>query len=135
MNDPVVSASAGMPSDGRSAELVAQSVTGVVQAPLATVAVSPPAPLPPANAEKQPPATAGLLVFKTTASSWVEVTDARGAIILRRLMVAGESASISGTLPLTVLVGRADVTTVEVRGKPMDLAGISRDNVARFEVK
>jgi cytoskeleton protein RodZ len=27
------------------------------------------------------------------------------------------------------------VTDVEVRGKPYDLAPVSRDNVARFEVK
>jgi len=34
-----------------------------------------------------------------------------------------------------VVIGRADATEVFVRGKPFDLAAVSRDNVARFEVK
>jgi cytoskeleton protein RodZ len=34
-----------------------------------------------------------------------------------------------------VVIGRADVTDVEVRGKTFSLAGIVKDNVARFEVK
>ncbi|HEY5582759.1 MAG TPA: RodZ domain-containing protein, partial [Rhodoferax sp.] len=32
-------------------------------------------------------------------------------------------------------VGRADATEVQVRGKPFDLTGIAKNNVARFEVK
>ena len=76
-----------------------------------------------------------LVIFKTSGSSWVEVIDARGMVILRKLMQAGELAGISGVAPLSVLVGKSDVTSVEVRGKQLDLKAISRDNVARFEVK
>ena len=36
---------------------------------------------------------------------------------------------------MTAVVGRADTTQVEVRGKPLNLLPLSRDNVARFEVK
>ena len=36
---------------------------------------------------------------------------------------------------LSVVVGRADVTDVFVRGKPLELNAVSRENVARFEVK
>jgi cytoskeleton protein RodZ len=54
---------------------------------------------------------------------------------LRKTLAAGETASASGALPLSVVVGRADSTVVEVRGKAFDLAPVSRDNVARFEVK
>jgi cytoskeleton protein RodZ len=43
--------------------------------------------------------------------------------------------SVSGALPLSVVIGRADVTEVFVRGKPLELASVSRENVARFEVK
>ncbi len=81
------------------------------------------------------PATGGLVVFNTRSESWVEVTDARGQVVLRRTLGAGQSAGASGTLPLAVVVGRADATQVSVRGQPMDLAAVSRDNVARFEVK
>ena len=78
---------------------------------------------------------AGIVVFTARGQSWVQVVDARGAVALRRLMTAGESAGVSGTLPLTVTVGSASATDVEVRGQRLELAPLSRDNIARFEVK
>ena len=78
---------------------------------------------------------AGIVVFTARGQSWVQVVDARGAVALRRLLTAGESAGASGTLPLTVTVGSASATDVEVRGQRLELAPLSRDNVARFEVK
>ena len=75
-----------------------------------------------------------IVVFKATGQTWVEVKSINGITILKKLLKDGESAGASGTLPLTVIVGRADVTIVEVRGKPIDLAAIAKSNVARFEV-
>ena len=77
----------------------------------------------------------GIVVFAPTEPSWVEVTDARGVVLLRRMLAPGEVAGASGTLPLSAVVGRADVTSVKVRGQTFDLTPIARDNVARFEVK
>lgn len=77
----------------------------------------------------------GIVVFAPTEPSWVEVTDARGVVLLRRMLTPGEVAGASGTLPLSAVVGRADVTSVKVRGQTFDLTTIARDNVARFEVK
>ena len=81
-----------------------------------------------------PPAS-GIVVFKPTAESWVEVTDAKRVVLLRRKLASGEVAGASGALPLSVIVGRADVTSVQIRGQAFDLTPVSRDNVARFEVK
>ncbi len=81
------------------------------------------------------PPTTGLVVFRPRAESWVEVTDAKGLVLLRRKLVAGEVAGTTGVLPLNVTVGRADVTQVQIRGQVFDLTPVSRDNVARFEVK
>ena len=81
------------------------------------------------------PSATGIVVFKPRAESWVEVTDAKGAVLLRRKLLAGEVAGASGALPLSAIVGRADVTQVQVRGQAFDLAPVTRDNVARFEVK
>ncbi|MGZ5888773.1 MAG: helix-turn-helix domain-containing protein [Ramlibacter sp.] len=81
------------------------------------------------------PLATGVVVFKTTGPSWIEVTDSRGGVALRRLMAAGETAGASGNLPLSVTVGSVNATSVQVRGKPYNLAPVSRDNVARFEVK
>ena len=79
--------------------------------------------------------TTGLVVFKARASSWIEVTDAKGVVVLRKTLQAGETSAANGALPLSVVVGRADATEVTVRSKPFDLAALAKDNVARFEVK
>ena len=70
-----------------------------------------------------------------TQSSWVKVTDAKGAVVLSRTIAPGEAVFAAGALPLSVVVGRADATRVQVRGQVFDLAAYSRENVARFEVK
>jgi len=78
---------------------------------------------------------AGIVTFSAKGESWVEVTDARGTVVLRRTLTAGEVAGASGVLPLAAVVGKADLTQVQVRGKAFDLNAVARDNVARFEVK
>jgi cytoskeleton protein RodZ len=79
--------------------------------------------------------TDGLVVFRAKGESWVEVIDANGRITMRRLLVAGEAAAANGAVPLRVTVGRADQTSVVVRGKPFDGENMVRDNVLRFEVR
>lgn len=75
------------------------------------------------------------LVLRTRGESWVQVRDASGRVIFEKKMSLGESAPVTGAMPLSVVVGRADVTDVYVRGKPFELNSVSRENVARFEVK
>lgn len=75
------------------------------------------------------------VTFKARAMTWVAVTDAKGEAPLRRTLSAGETVSVSGPTPLSVVVGRVDATTVEVRGQVFNLDAVARDNVARFEVK
>ncbi|MCY1164881.1 MAG: helix-turn-helix domain-containing protein [Pseudomonadota bacterium] len=87
-----------------------------------------------ASAALVPPST-GIVVFSAKSESWVEVTDSKGLVVLRRTLNAGEVAGASGALPLAAVVGRADATQVQVRGKAFDLSAFARDNVARFEVK
>jgi cytoskeleton protein RodZ len=85
--------------------------------------------------ERKKPAASGVLVFRTREPSWVEVVDAGGTVQISRVLAPGESVGVDGTLPLSVVIGRADVTEVQVRGKPYDLAPVTRQGVARFEVK
>ena len=77
----------------------------------------------------------GIVVFSAKSESWVEVTDSKGQVVLRRILNAGEVVGATGALPLAAIVGRADATSVQVRGKAFDLNAVARDNVARFEVK
>ena len=114
-NSPAIRAPAEMPG----------AVSATAAAAPASVAAPP----------REAVAASGIVVFRTKGPSWVEVTDAKGVVALRRLLAAGESTGVSGTLPLSVTVGRASATEVQVRGKAFDLAAVSRDDVARFEVK
>ena len=77
----------------------------------------------------------GIVVFTAKGASWVEVTDSKGVVVLRRTLSAGEVVGASGVLPLSAVVGRADATQVQVRGNVFDLSALAKDNVARFEVK
>lgn len=87
------------------------------------------------EAVKLPVLQTGLVVFKAKSASWVEVVDAKSIVQLRRLFAAGETGAATGSLPLSVVVGRADAVDVEVRGKPFNFTTVSKDGVARFEVK
>lgn len=134
---PVAAPSAAAPAV--AASLAATAGKG------AASAARPPASSPAAAASEPPVAKAvadapaapasGLIVFRTKSASWVEVTDAKGVVAVRKVLAAGEAAAASGALPLRVTIGRVDATQVHVRGKPFDLRPVSRDNVARFEVK
>ena len=106
---------------------------------VATVAVAAVSPVTEARNSNMPanptsPPADSIVVFKASGETWIEVKNAAGSTMFKKLLNAGETVGASGTLPLTVIVGRADVTQVEVRGKSIDLALIAKSNVARFEV-
>ena len=123
-------------SVGASVASVSTGAPAAVQPASAPVASAAPLPTGMASAPLQVPvSTTGIVVFSARAPSWVQVTDAKGTAVLRRLLESGETAGASGALPLSVIVGSAGATDVQVRGKPFNLAPIARDNVARFEVK
>ena len=79
--------------------------------------------------------TTGILSLMASGASWVEVTDATGAVQLRKTMSQGEVQGVSGALPMAVVLGRAGVMSVRIRDVPLDLGAVTKDNVARFEVK
>ncbi len=99
-------------------------------APAAEPAVAAvPAPLPSA------PAAAGVVQLRSSAASWVEARDARGQVLLFRTVQPGESVGLDGALPIRLTIGNAAATQVGFRGKPVDLAPRTRDNVARVELQ
>ena len=101
------------------------------------VGIVPSLPVPKQDPVSAPAAVSAnhVVVFKVRGSSWVEVTDAKGLVQLRRTMAEGEVAGAAGTLPLVVVIGRVDMTDITVRGKPYDVSKVALGNVARFEVK
>lgn len=108
--EPTGAAPEAQPADG----------TPVAQEPAAAVATA---------------AVQGALVIRAHKESWVQIRDAGGRVLLQKALAAGESYSAEGSPPWRVVIGRADATEVIVRDQPMDLKAVSRENVARFEVK
>ena len=81
------------------------------------------------------PTALPLIAFKAHGPTWVEVVDANGQVLLRRTLTNAETVQTGGTLPLSVVVGRADHTEVTVRSMPYPLDTVTTENVARFKVQ
>lgn len=106
--------------------------------PQAGVAVSANPAVQPDNAVETPVvsgAASGILVLKAKAPCWVKIVDAKGTVQVQRVIAAGETAGVGGVAPLSVVIGAADAMDVLVNGKPFSMVGLTKDNVARFEVR
>jgi cytoskeleton protein RodZ len=76
-----------------------------------------------------------LVQLRSDKDSWCDVRDARGTVLLSRVVLAGETVGLDGALPIRLTIGNASSTRLIVRGKPVELAASTRDNVARLEVQ
>lgn len=90
---------------------------------------------PPATADAAQAVPAGLAVVRASEPSWVEVSDARGAVLLSRTLQPGESVGLDGPLPMRVTIGNGPATELVLRGKRVPLAAAGRDNVVRMELR
>jgi cytoskeleton protein RodZ len=109
-------------------------------APLpATTPTSTPTPTAPAVASAADAALVSaqpeVLRLSADQTAWVQVTGASGRVLLQRSLQPGESVVLNDDLPLQLVIGRADAVRVSVRGAPTDLNTISRNNVARLQVR
>lgn len=92
--------------------------------------------LPVASASGVPAAGSQLVTFAVRSEAWITVTDSHNTVLLKRTVPAGEAVGVSGSLPLSVVVGRAQGVDVQVRGQPFDLKPLTGPGgVARFSVK
>ncbi len=119
------SAPPAMPASRPASAMVAASATGLASSASSASAASSAAA---ANVN-------GLIRFKAKGSVWIQVVDANGKTQLSKALSAGEIAAASGATPLAVVVGRADLVDVEVRGAPFNVLSLAKENIAKFEVK
>ena len=75
------------------------------------------------------------MLIAASGETWLEVRDARGQIIINRLLKAGETQGIEVPPPYSVVVGRAHLVKVTRAGKDFDLAAHTKASTARFEVQ
>ena len=80
-------------------------------------------------------ASASALVLNFRQDSWVEIRRADNTTVVARVMRAGSTESFDVPGPLSLTVGNVKGVEASVRGAPLDLAGTTRNNVARVTVK
>ena len=135
--------SAGAPAAAASAVLdavpVLSAVSGTASDALKpgsgeTVFLAPAAPAT-SDASSLAMGAAGPVQLRSTAPSWVDVRDAKNQVLLSRVVQPGETVGLDGALPIRVTIGNAAVTQLGFRGKAIDLAKFTRENIARVELK
>jgi cytoskeleton protein RodZ len=77
---------------------------------------------------------AGTLAFAFTGPCWVEVTDADGTVIHADLAEAGESLTVVGDAPFTVMLGNARAASLSVNGEPVPVNPHPGNRTAKLTV-
>ncbi len=75
------------------------------------------------------------LVFVFRGTSWVEVKDTKGTIVLSTIGYPGATHAVGGAAPFEVVLGNAEAVTVSWRGAPFDVTPHIKQNVAKFSIK
>lgn len=74
------------------------------------------------------------VVLTFSGTSWVNVQDASGKVILNREMRKGDRRVLEGQPPYSFVIGNAKAATLTVGDKALDLSVRGRGGVARFKL-
>ncbi|MDQ2917813.1 MAG: DUF4115 domain-containing protein [Pseudomonadota bacterium] len=118
-------------NEPKGVALAGSTSTAPASAP-ATASAAPAADPATASAPGAPEASL-VLTFKGT--SWVEVKDASGRVVVQMTGGAGMKQTVSAVPPLELALGNAPDVDVTFRGQPLDLAPYTRGGVARMALK
>jgi len=81
------------------------------------------------------PISDSILMIEVNQDSWIEVRDSNKAKLYLNLAKPGETISIEGETPLSVVLGNAEGVKVTWKGKPFDVKPYSSAGVARFKLE
>jgi cytoskeleton protein RodZ len=104
-----------------TAGITATATPAVAPAPIAPAAVAPAAATPPAPAPSPSTAAPSTPVGATIMAkqnSWIQLRDAKGAVVVAKLLRAGESFPLPNTPGLMMTTGNAGGTFITVNGQP-----------------
>ncbi len=121
------------PATGASDAVAQPSIAGSPAATAAAPAAVPPAPVP--AAEEAPRVAApgeGTIRLAFRGAAWVEISDARGKVLLSRTHPGGSSAETIGRPPFNLVIGNAPEVRLTYNGREVDLAPHTRVAVARL---
>lgn len=135
---PAAPAAAPAPAPAPAAALPAVTPPALPVAPVKPV-VPETTPAEPAEAgapaAPATPAASGALHLEFGAEAWVEIKDAGGQMLLRKLNPAGSSVDIKGQPPFDMVVGNAAQAKMTYNGRPIDLTPYIDATVARFTLE
>lgn len=123
-------------ANGSTAAPVSGTKSTGSAAPAADSSPTPPPQAAPIVSTAIPPGAPGdptlVVVFRGT--SWIEVKDASGKVLLSLTGTPGMTQSVTANPPLDVIVGNAANVSMTFRGAPVDLQSLQRFNVARIKL-
>lgn len=90
----------------------------------------------PEVAEASPAAPGDMRVeLRVSSESWVEVRDVNAKPLVVGLLRKGDTRTVTGKAPLSVVLGNAAGVEIQVDGKTFEHLRYATDNIARFEIK
>lgn len=81
------------------------------------------------------PAAIAPITVTLRGSSWVEITDGSGRVVISQTLPGGQTQAVLGTPPFDVVIGNAPNVVLNFRGQPIDLGPYTRQNVARLTLQ
>ena len=76
-----------------------------------------------------------LLELRLREDAWVEISATNGNKLVSRLMKAGTTEQFDVNEPLVLVVGNASGVDASLRGQPLNLRAVARDNVSKLSLK
>ena len=90
------------------------------------------APMPATTAAASGPEQPITIMFRDF--SWTEIRDRDGRLLLSGMNPGGTTQNLSGAPPFDIVIGNAADVRLSYKGRPVDLAPHTRQNVARFKL-
>lgn len=76
----------------------------------------------------------GQLVMSFDNDCWIQIKDSTGKTLSTGVKKAGQSITLSGTLPYSVILGAPENVSMTLSSEPIDLSGYTSGKVARFNL-
>jgi cytoskeleton protein RodZ len=93
------------------------------------------APAAPAIVEQKSIDPSRLLELHLREDAWVEISTINGNKLVSRLMMAGTTEQFDMSEPVVLVVGNASGVDATLRGQPLNLRAVARDNVSKLSLK
>ncbi|MCA1925578.1 MAG: helix-turn-helix domain-containing protein [Thiobacillus sp.] len=131
-HDPAVSAPPASVLASAAARQTGQPAAPPAEAPAIVPAEATPA----VEAEKpDDPVAQGTLLLEFGDESWVEIKDAGGRMLLRKLNQPGSHVELKGQPPFDLVIGNAAQVRLSYNGRPIDMKPFIGVTVARFTLE